>query len=73
MASNPVKFTLEIEKGEHGLWYVTSPEIGGLLVAEERLGEIGMELTETIRELALAGNEKCQEIDRAMRRGNADG
>jgi hypothetical protein len=30
----PFKFTLTIERGKKGLWYATSAELPGLLVAE---------------------------------------
>jgi len=67
-----VKFTLEIEKSDKGLWYVTSPQIKGLLVAEKRLGEIGFNVADAIYDLGLAGNEKAKEISRAMKQDTPD-
>lgn len=32
------KFRLVVEKGRHGLWYVTSPDIKGLLVVGKTRG-----------------------------------
>lgn len=33
------KIRLVLEKGKHGLWYVTSPDVKGLLVAARRRGD----------------------------------
>lgn len=56
------KFTLNIEKGKTGLWFVTSPDIRGLLVSERTL-------TEALHETPVA----MAQLEIAQRLAEADG
>ncbi len=48
------KFTLIVEKGETDLWFVTSPEIRGLLVSEPKLGDALAAVPQAIVDLTIA-------------------
>lgn len=53
----PDKVSLTLERGEEGLWYVTSdtPEIKGLLVAERTWPTAIRQTAKSIRDLLAAG------------------
>lgn len=49
----PDKFSLTVEQ-EDGLWYVTSPDVRGLLVAEKRLFDALRSVPSSLQALAEA-------------------
>ena len=53
-----VRIPIDIESGDAGLWYITSPFIKGLLIAEhtEELAE--GKLKEAIEDMACASTER---------------
>lgn len=53
----PEKFTLTVERGKEGLWYVTSPEIPGLLVAEQIWPTAIHKTAKAIGDLTMAAND----------------
>ena len=55
----PAKFTLTVERGNEGLWYVTSdtPEIKGLLVAAESMIEAVRDAPEKLLDLIRVAND----------------
>lgn len=59
----PDKFSLTVERGGAGLWYVTSPDFRGLLVAEpqpfEALNRVpnALEALEQAKAIGLLGDE----------------
>jgi len=46
--------TLNIERGQSGLWFVTSPEVRGLLVSERTIDEALAAVGSALRDLELA-------------------
>lgn len=50
----PRTFTLVVEYGDAGLWYVTSPELKGLLVAESTPWKAIRAVPDALHDLALA-------------------
>jgi hypothetical protein len=45
---------VKIEEGKEGLFYATSPDLKGLLVAEPTIDELEMAIPQTISDLVLA-------------------
>lgn len=50
-STKPTQFTLNIAKGEHGLFYATSPEITDLLVAKPTLFSLLSSIPQALEEL----------------------
>ena len=49
--AEPTKLTINIERGDAGLYYATSPEYKGLLVAKPTLDEVFARLPGAITEI----------------------
>ncbi len=54
----PDTFTLKVERSSVGLWYVTSPEIPGLLAAEPIMSNAIRDVPDQIARLLLASAEQ---------------
>jgi hypothetical protein len=48
------KYTFNIEQGLRGMWFATSPEVKGLLVAEHTLGDCLSAIVPTLENMDLA-------------------
>lgn len=55
------KFTLDVDKGNEGIWYITSKDIRGLLVADDNLEEGLARVPATIDSL-----ERARELNTCM-------
>jgi hypothetical protein len=51
--SDSVRYRFDVELGNRGLWYATSPDVKGLLVAEHTLACLS-EIVPTLERMALA-------------------
>ena len=52
--SDSVRYRFDVELGNRGLWYATSPDVKGLLVAEHTLEACLSEIVPTLERMALA-------------------
>jgi hypothetical protein len=52
--SERTKYRFDVELGNRGMWYATSPDVKGLLVAEHTLGDCLSEIAPTLERMALA-------------------
>lgn len=50
----PENFALKIERGSAGLWYITSPEIKGLFVAERTMSDALGAVSKTLADMMSA-------------------
>jgi hypothetical protein len=68
------RFDVELSNG--GLWYATSPDVKGLLVAEHMLQDCLSEIVPTLAKMALArqlaGKEDCEDTE-AYKQGYKEG
>jgi hypothetical protein len=55
MTQERTKYTFNVELGNRGLWYATSPDVNGLLVAEYTLEDCLGKIAPTLEGMALAG------------------
>jgi hypothetical protein len=58
------KYTFNVEPGLHGMWYATSPNVKGLLVAEQTLAACLSEIAPAMEKIVF---EKEAELRRQIR------
>jgi len=51
--SERTKFRFDVELGNRGMWYATSPDVKGLLVAEHTFEDCLSEIAPTMARMAL--------------------
>jgi hypothetical protein len=57
---NLTKYRFDVELGDTGMWYATSPDVKGLLVAEHTLDDCLSGIAPVMQRLALAAYLKAR-------------